>query len=295
MYWEKEIRIRLSKRRIFGGILATMSVVNLIIVGAVYNATTPALTSTPTSTQTTTPPVEYTITPSPKVFVTPSPTPTNTKTQTPSPTPKHSPTLTATSTYPPSPTQCTPRTYWPAYVIQRDDTLFSLAPISCSTVAELMLANCLYDDHIYAGQILYVPCMPIKPPTITPWKTPTETEPPSTETNHPPTVRITIPSSDTSYNHDGYDKKMGLFYTSVLLQGYATDPEDGVLLGSSLEWTTDRTDIHGNPILGIGNEVKAILLSTTQYGALHTITLTAIDKDGNFSTATRSIFIYSEY
>lgn len=174
MYWEKEIRIRLTTRRILGGILATMSVVNLFIVGAVVNATTLSSSSTPTSTQTTPPPTDIYITPSPrdtKVVMTPTSAPTNTETQTPTSTPTSTVTPTASFTVTPSPLSCTPWTHWLTYVVQSGDTLYSLAQDTGTTVEELMLANCLYDNRIYVGQILYVPRFPIKPPTITPPET----------------------------------------------------------------------------------------------------------------------------
>jgi hypothetical protein len=160
-----------------------------------------------------------------------------------------------------------------------------------------MLANCLHDDHIFAGQILYVPCLPIKTPTSTPSITPTETETPSTETNHPPKVTITNPPSDTFYIFY-YDPDLSpgkRLFANVLLQGKATDPEDGELYDSSLKWATDQTEFHANPTLGTGNELKVILYSNSCEDVSHTITLTATDKDGNQSKATRSIAVICEY
>jgi len=178
MYWEKEIRIRLTTRRILGGILATISVVNLFIVGAVVNATTLSSISTSTSTQTTPPPTNTYVIPSPgdtKVVITLTSIPTYTETQTPSSTPTNTVTSTASFNVTPSPLPCTLWTHWATYIVQWGDTLYSLAPDTGTTVEELMLANCLYDNRIYVGQILYVPRLLIKPSTITP----SETVPPS--------------------------------------------------------------------------------------------------------------------
>ena len=197
MYWEKEIRIRLTTRRILGGILATMSVVNLFIVGTVFNATILSPIPTSTSTQTILPSTNTYVTPSPKdtnFVITLTPIPTSTETQTPSSTPTNTVTLTASLTVLPSPLSCSPWTHWLIYVVQSGDTLYSLAQDTGVTVEVLMLANCLYDNRIYIGQILYVPRLPIKPPTITPSKIPTETESPSPTSCIPmkswPTYRV---------------------------------------------------------------------------------------------------------
>ena len=174
MYWEKEIRIRLTTRRIMGGILATMSVVNLFIVGTVVNATTLSSSSTPTSTQTTSPSTNTYANPPPgdtNYVITLTPVPTYTETQTPTSTPTNTVTLTASLTVLPSPLPCMSWTHWLTYVVQSGDTLYSLAQDTGTTVEELMLANCLYDNRIYVGQILYVPRLPIKPSTTTPPET----------------------------------------------------------------------------------------------------------------------------
>jgi hypothetical protein len=53
MHWEKEIRIRITIRRIVIAILAASTVVNLMIVGAVFGAESPPAAPTVTSALTT--------------------------------------------------------------------------------------------------------------------------------------------------------------------------------------------------------------------------------------------------
>ncbi len=52
---------------------------------------------------------------------------------------------------------CTIRTDWPAYTVQRGDTLYSIARRAGITVAELMAGNCLTSNLIIAGATLRVP------------------------------------------------------------------------------------------------------------------------------------------
>ena len=70
----------------------------------------------------------------------------------------------------------------------------------------------------------------------------------------------------------------------VLFGGNAYDYEDGPLAGSSLSWSSDR-----DGVIGEGRSVPLDSLST---GA-HTITLSAIDSDGNLGTASIIITILS--
>jgi|GEM_PF-1802998 len=105
-------------------------------------------------------------------------------------------------------------------------------------------------------------------------------------TNYPPTVFITIPQADTSLRFDTYDQKLGLWFVNVSLSGLAADVEDGTLSGSSLTWTTDRSDIQKS-VLGTGTSLNVTLYANDCRG--HIITLTAVDSDGNVVTATRKI------
>jgi hypothetical protein len=114
----------------------------------------------------------------------------------------------------------------------------------------------------------------------------------SLPSNFPPTVKITNPATDSEYTYDGYKSALGLWYTDVPVQSSATDPEDGPLSGSSLVWTTDRTDIQ-DPFLGTGTNPTIRLFSNRCTGVWHEITLTATDSDGNVRTAVRRIKIWT--
>jgi len=177
MHWEKKICIRLTIRRIVGTILAASTLANLIIVGAVFGADSTPAAPTPTS--------GLTSSLSTPTFLIPisgaGETSTPASTQPPGATPTDMLTPTPTSIDSPIWILCVKRFYWPTYLVQQGDTLFSLASIAGSTVGELMSANCLPNDRIYTGQFLYVPHLPIitftstAAPTDTPTETPTAT------------------------------------------------------------------------------------------------------------------------
>ena len=191
MHWEKKICFRITTRRIIGAILAVSTVANLVIVGAVFGADpppaaptmTPVLT-TPLSTITSTIPTST----AGEVF---------TSTQTPGTTPTDSITPTQISIDPTTWIPCLKRFYWPTYRVQPGDTLFSLASVTDSTVSELMSANCLSNDRIYAGQLLYVPRLLSN--TVTPTATPTNTETatPTATPGAAPTDTLTPTSTGT--------------------------------------------------------------------------------------------------
>ena len=67
----------------------------------------------------------------------------------------------------------------------------------------------------------------------------------------------------------------------VLFKGYAYDPEDDMLNGESLSWSSDQ-----DGALGTGSQV----LQELSQGP-HTITLTAMDSDSNPGTAAISVFV----
>ena len=175
MLKNKKICFRLTTRRIIGAILTAASMLNLLIVGAVFidaptsSILTPGLTTfnpTLTSLISTSTSIVPTDTPTPTSSPIPTYTLTSTNTVTQTPTYMISPTDTLTAS--PSPFPCIPRYSWPIYRVQSGDTLFSLARATGSTVDELKLANCLPDDQIDVGQLLYVPRLPINTLTPTP-------------------------------------------------------------------------------------------------------------------------------
>jgi LysM repeat protein len=176
MHWEKEIRIRITWRRIVGTILAASTVANLVIAGAAYGADAPpapintsvTLTSLPTSTVSM-PGATAVETSALAAFPGITPTDTFTPTQMANDAPGWF---------------CIKKFYWPSYYVQPGDKLFRLALNTGSSVGELIAANCLTNDWIYAGQRLYVPRLPILPrPTSTATSTltqmPTATETPT--------------------------------------------------------------------------------------------------------------------
>jgi LysM repeat protein len=106
---------------------------------------------------------------------------------------------TATVLATPIPTLCGPPFGWTIYSVRPGDTLASIARATGTTVAQLMLANCLVSDRIYAGQRLYVPRLPIPPtlpPTFTPTPTPTDTET-LTPTATPTPTSPVVPTTET--------------------------------------------------------------------------------------------------
>jgi hypothetical protein len=334
MHWEKTICIRLTLRRIVGILLATSTMVNLVIVGAAYGAAsspappaiTPVLTTvTPTNTATLpAPTAKETLISS--VTQIPGVSPTNT----PGSTPTDTFTPTETSTDVPIPIICVKRFYWPSYLVQAGNSLSFLAAATGTSVNELMVANCLSNNRIFVGQVLYVPRLPatitailsVTPTatqtptatatstatTITPTATYSQTPTPTftstntftatpTYTSSPPPTATNSPpqvSIRSPSNGAGYpyddSNKSYPWYTSIELIGSASDIEDDVLSDSSLVWTTDRNDIQ-DPFLGNGSTLKTTLYSNVCGGEWHTITFTGVDSNGAVATATIKIFI----
>ena len=99
------------------------------------------------------------------------------------------------------PTVCGPPVGWPIYIVRLGDTLFSIARATGASITQLIVANCLNSERIYAGQRLFVPRLPIVPPTPTPIIIPpTDTPTPlPTDTLVPPSPTPTsiIPTLET--------------------------------------------------------------------------------------------------
>ncbi len=75
--------------------------------------------------------------------------------------------------------------------------------------------------------------------------------------------------------------------------GLGSDPEDGTLSGSSLQWSTNQTSLQP-AALGGGNSRNVWLYSDQSCGGIvHTITLTVTDSGGQTRTATRRILIWT--
>lgn len=86
---------------------------------------------------------------------------------------------------------------WVPYIIREDDTLYSLSNILGVTIGELQFANCINNpDNIRAGDILFVPFIPVRSPTPTSTNMPTQTSVPPTNTAVPPTS-TPVPPTET--------------------------------------------------------------------------------------------------
>lgn len=96
----------------------------------------------------------------------------------------------------PVPTVCGPPLYWTIYIVQRGDTLSSIARATGTTPQQLMLANCLDTSRIYPGQRLFVPRLPSPPPTrfAPPTWTPTRSPTPIDTFTPSPTVTLGFPT-----------------------------------------------------------------------------------------------------
>jgi len=100
------------------------------------------------------------------------------------------PPVTILPTPTPTPFPCLgPPTSWQVYVVQRGDTLYSLARRFGTTITDIIQANCLKSYTIYVGQRLY---LPPPPPTFTPTATGTPTPIPSL------TITITVTITPTA-------------------------------------------------------------------------------------------------
>ena len=103
-------------------------------------------------------------------------------------TPEPQPTATKT------PIPCGPYPGWVIYIIRPGDTLYSLAIHFNTTVWQLMVANCLPNSDIDAGDPLWVPNLPtptiVTPPSPTPSRTPTVTPSPTS-------TLLVLPPTDT--------------------------------------------------------------------------------------------------
>jgi hypothetical protein len=92
-----------------------------------------------------------------------------------------------------------------------------------------------------------------------------------------PTVKITQPASDFS--------SFGLGST-IVFKGIGTDPIDGTLPGTSLQWTSD---IDG--ALGKGNQITVTLTGGQCAPVYHLITLTGTNKAGNQAKTTMTVLV----
>ncbi|MGE5221476.1 MAG: type II CAAX prenyl endopeptidase Rce1 family protein [Omnitrophica WOR_2 bacterium] len=100
-------------------------------------------------------------------------------------------------------TPCLPPEGWAGYVVQDGESLASISELLGVDEVELRLANCLDQDDLSAGQILYVPFFPFTPeppesyPEESPTFQPTFTETPSA-TPQPATATPELPTSTST-------------------------------------------------------------------------------------------------
>ncbi len=106
------------------------------------------------------------------------------------PIPSYTPTLAPTQAPITKPTVSCPRPPgWVIYYVRSGDTLFRIGLAVGVHYTELAARNCLGSYNIYTGQRLYVPRLPVYPPTATPlpYLSPTPIPPVSSPTSIPPT------------------------------------------------------------------------------------------------------------
>jgi len=95
--------------------------------------------------------------------------------------------------------RCGPPIWWILVVVQRGDTLYSLAQRHGTTVENIIWANCLQSDRIIAGQRIFLPPTVVVTPTFTPTRTgtPTLTPTPTPTVTGTPTVTATPTVTET--------------------------------------------------------------------------------------------------
>lgn len=182
----RKLCCEITPRRIIATVLVAATLVNLIIVGAVFEVSGSVAAPTLTDTQTIHPATMTFFAPTATQGILPSitlrpteeptQTPTSTATFTSTFTPTETGTPTSTATALPTATTCAPWYWWSVYTVQGGDTLSHLSNLTGASVYQLMVANCLLDTRIYTGQRLFVPRLPVI-------VTDTFTPPPNTPTD----------------------------------------------------------------------------------------------------------------
>jgi hypothetical protein len=109
--------------------------------------------------------------------------------------------------------------------------------------------------------------------------------------NRPPQVAIVEPGDGRVYGYTGADE-LGWF-SLLKVSGEASDPEEGALPGGAVTWTTDRIDLQSG-YLGTGQDLEVRLYSDRCTGAVHTLTMTAVDGLGRAGAVSRTIHLQGE-
>jgi LysM repeat protein len=166
----------------------------ILLAGALllYNVVFPP-DATPVSPEPTERPVVTTraperVQPTTALTLTPTPKPPHTiPSEKPNPEPTDTPTTMPTSTHTPtSPCIRAQPAGWVSYVVKAGNTLFSLARLTGTTVADIQQVNCLSGTTIRVGERLWLPATP---KTDTPTATATSTLIPTITSTPTPTIR----------------------------------------------------------------------------------------------------------
>lgn len=112
------------------------------------------------------------------------------------------PTVTSTTVpYTPAPIPCHRPYGWVAYIVQPGDTLYRLSLALGISQYQLQTANCMTGTYLYAGQVLYVPFIPVRTPTATRTPTVTRTATPTpvtpSATTRPSATFTSAPATNT--------------------------------------------------------------------------------------------------
>jgi LysM repeat protein len=199
---EKRNCFRFTSNRVLGAALVAVSIINLIVVGAVSSAA--PFSPVPSATAVMITPLPLTEFFTPALTLTPTETLTPTATQTPTSTATQTPSVTLTDS--PMPKVCMPPVGWVIYIVRPGENLFRIGLATGASTAQLKLANCLISDQIFPGQPLYVPRLPIYTPT--PSATPTNA--PSATSTGTPTFTYT-PTPETPILLFGFGNNSGAF------------------------------------------------------------------------------------
>ncbi len=207
------------------------------------------------------------------------------------------------------PFECGAPDNWVLYAVQANDTLFSLAAETGTSVEGIRWANCLGDDTLTAGQPLYLPSLP-PPATPTPMPTPTRRPtptppPPPTEEPPPPP----IPAADLIIAKRGpaepvQARRAYRYAVTITNAGPFAAQEVGVLdslpaavMALGVSTTGCANDPDGVPACQLGTipagGSMSFTINVTASGALQTITnnarVTSSIQDPNISNNQASV------
>lgn len=180
---------------------------------------------------------------------------------------------------------CGPPLSWVGYVVQRKDTLFSLAQNHGTTVYAIMQANCLVDSEIFYGRRIFLPpTIADGPPTIASTDSPPVTtatpgpQPPAT--NVPPAsapvtlYRIDSPTAGEQVS--GFVPIIGsASFNPNEVQYYKLEIGSGA---SPTSWTTFGSTHRNSVTNGLLETLHAYSLPPGDY----VIRLVIVRNDGNF-------------